>query len=168
MTKDQLMNVTDDVLEIIVHQGEKRLEGQCAFADVQDARGGALVGASASLAAASVAVGAAATEIFKSFGPVSVGATIATLGFSFAAFLALWASRACNFHSAGWYPNDFARDIEARATAKELRADFALDLQYRLSKNRTALSRRGDLYNWATILLICTPVVSLAFAYLAV
>lgn len=167
MTRDQLMNATDDVVKIIVTQGEKRLDGQCAFAEVQDARGGALIGASASLAAAAVAVGAAAAELFGATSPVSIGAIIATIGFSLAAWLALWSSRACNFHSAGWYPNDFAGDVEQGRTARDLEVDFALDLQHRLAQNRTALVRRGELYNRATYALLTTPVVALIAAYLA-
>lgn len=168
MTRDMLMKVDDVVLEIIVQQGEKRLEGQCAFAAVQDERSGSLVGASASLAAAAVAVGAAGTEIFDGFGPVSFGAVIAALGFCVTAGLALWSGRAKNFHSAGWYPNDFAHDVERGASPKELKVDFAMDLQMRLSQNHSILASRGKRYNYATYVLVGTLVVSLIAAYLAV
>ncbi|MNS62960.1 hypothetical protein D3C72_960430 [compost metagenome] len=161
------MNAADDVVKIIVTQGEKRLEGQCAFAEVQDSRGGALIGASVSLAAAAVAVGAAAAEIVGVISPICVGAIVATVGFSTAALLALWSGRACNFHAAGWYPNDFADDVELGRSAREIEIDFALDLQHRLSENRTALIRRGELYNSATYALLGTPLAALIFSILA-
>lgn len=167
MTRDQLMNAPDDVVQIIVMQGEKRLEGQCAFAEVQDARGGALIGASVSLAAASVAVAAAAAQWLGFDSVVSVGAICATVGFSAAALLALWSGRACNFHSAGWYPNDFAADLVAGRSADDIQVDFVLDLQHRLSENKAALVRRGDLYNWATYCLLATPVITLIAAVIA-
>ena len=167
MTRDQLMSASDGVMSIVVTQGEKRLESQCAFAEVQDARSGALVGASVSLAAAAVAVAVGGAQLVGLEGPVIAGATIATLGFSLSALLALWSGRACNFHAVGWYPNDFKDDIAAQRTVKDLEVDFALDLQYRLSQNRTALIRRGDLYNWATYCLLGKPVVSLVAGLLA-
>ncbi|WP_438852965.1 hypothetical protein [Brevundimonas nasdae] len=167
MTRDQLMNASDGVMAIVVMQGEKRLEGQCAFAEVQDARGGALVGASVSLSAAAVAVAVGGAQLVGLGGPVSVGAVIATLGFSLSALLALWSGRACNFHAPGWYPNDFKDDIATGRTVRDLEVDFALDLQHRLSQNRTALIRRGDLYNWATYCLLGTPIAALVAGLLA-
>lgn len=118
------MNAADDVVKIIVTQGEKRLDGQCDFV------------ASASLAAATVAVGAAAAELFGATSPVSVGAIIGTIGFSLAAWLALWSGRACNFHAAGWYPSDFAGDVEQGRTARDIEVDFVLDLSARCKSIR--------------------------------
>lgn len=167
MTKDQLMGAADDVVEIVVTQGEKRLEGQCAFAEVQDARGGALVQAAVALAAAAAGVCAGAAGLKGVESPLAWAAGAATLGFSVSSLLALWASRACNFHSAGWYPNDFADDLTNKRCAKSIRSDIALDLQIRLSQNFTALNRRGELYNAATIVLLATPVASLVVGLIA-
>lgn len=58
-------------------------------------------------------------------------------------------------------PNDFAGDIVARRTVSDINIDFALDLQHRLSENRTALVWRGSLYNGATITLLVTPLAAL-------
>lgn len=166
MTREQLLNAGDAIVKIIVAQAEKRLEGQVAFAAVQDARGGALVSGSVALGAAAAAVAAGAFTLKGIGSPIGLSAAVATLGFSSAAFVALWASRACNFHSSGWYPNDFAQDLADGKTVKELDADFALDLQIRLSQNRTALIKRGDLYNAATYVLLGTPLVTLLIAAL--
>jgi hypothetical protein len=162
-----LMRAADDVVEIVVTQGEKRLEGQCAFAEVQDARGGALVQAAVALAAAAAGVCAGAAGLKGIESPLAWAAGMATLGFSVASLLALWASRACNFHSPGWYPNDFADDLVNSRCVRSIRADIALDLQIRLSQNFTALNRRGGLYNAATIALLATPIVALVAGLLA-
>lgn len=167
MTRDEILNARDDVLAIVVAQGEKRLDGQCTFAEVQDARGGALISASVTLAAAALAVAVAAAEFAEARGPISLGSIVATLGFSLSAWLALWSTRACNFHHAGWYPNDFAADIADGRTSRDIAIDFALDLQHRLSENRRALIRRGDLYNRATWVLLGTPLVALLIAFIA-
>ncbi len=167
MTRDQLMNAEDGILKVIIAQGEKRLDGQCAFASVQDARSGSFVGASVALAAAALTVAAAAITLKGVASPVAVGAIVATIGFSTSSFLGLWGSRACNFHAAGWYPNDFADDVTDGRSLKDLDVDFAIDLQCRLSENRTALIRRGDFHNAATILLLATPLLGLIAALLA-
>lgn len=167
MTKDQLMNGGDAILRIIVSQGEKRLDGQVGFAAIQDARGGALVSASVALGAAAAGIAAGALSLKGLGSPITVAAIVATIGFGLASFLGLWAGRACNFHSPGWYPNDFADDLSNGTSEMGLLADFALDLQHRLSENRTALIRRGDFYNAATYALLLTPGFALVAAFLA-
>lgn len=167
MTRDQLLSAPDGIVKIIVTQGEKRLEGQVAFAAVQDARGGSLVSASVALAAAAVGVAMAGLTLKGLASPITVGAIAGGLGFSVSSFLGLWASRACNFHAAGWYPNDFAADVAERRPVAELEVDFALDLQSRLSENMTALVRRGDFYNAATYVLLATPILALVAGLMA-
>lgn len=167
MTRDQLLNAGDAILKIIVAQGEKRLDGQVGFAAVQDARGGALVGASVALGAAAAGIAAGALSLRGLGSPISVAAIVATVGFGIASFLGLWASRACNFHAAGWYPNDFAQDVADRVAETALLADFVLDLQIRLSENKTALIRRGDFYNAATYALLVTPAAAVIAAIIA-
>lgn len=167
MTRDQLMNAGDAILEIVVAQAEKRLEGQVGFAAVQDARGGALVSASVALGAAAVGIAATAISVKGVGSPIAIAAIVATVGFALASCFGLWAGRACNFHTAGWYPNDFAADVADRVSRTSLMVDFALDLQIRLSQNRSALVRRGDLYNLATYILLGTPPAALIASILA-
>jgi len=155
------------VLKTIVEQGEKRLEAQCTFADAQDERGGGLVNAAAALAAASVALAAGAASVKGLNDPLTTGAAVGTIGFTAAAAIALWGLRSTSFHSCGWFPNDFAQDIRDRRGEKDLLADFALELQHRLSENKTALDKRGDFYNAGTIALLVTPVVALLLAFLS-
>lgn len=164
MTRDDLRDAGDDVVTLIVAQGEKRLAGQCSFAEVQDTRGAALISASVALAAAAAALAAAGVQLTGGMSRVAWAGAVATVGFSASAFLALWSTRACNFHSAGWYPNDFADDVSAKRSVAEMTIDFAFDLQHRLSENRTALVRRGNLYNAATITLLGTPLAALMAA----
>lgn len=167
MSPLDLSKASDAILKLITAEAQKRLDGQVSFANSQDARAGFLVGASVSLAAASAGVAVAAAQ-FKQAGTVIIaGALIATVGFTTAAVLALWASRACNFDSPGWYPNDFASDLRDGRSERAIAQDIVLDLQIRLRRNRNALVKRGNLYNAATWALLVTPLASLLAAYFA-
>lgn len=173
MIPDDLSNASESVLEIVVDQGERRLAAQCAFADAQDQRASAVVNASTALAGAAVALAAGAAASMKAgraeylSNPLVVGAAAAAVGFSIAATLALWALRSRGFHGAGYYPADFIQDVAAGKERRALLIDFALELQGRLSDNRSALEGRGDRFNAAAWTLAATPVFALVVAYVS-
>lgn len=167
MSPQDFANANDAILKLIITEGEKRLDGQVSFANSQDARSGSLVGASVSLAAAAAGIAVAAAELTEAGAPVIIGAMVATFGFTIAAVLALWASRACNFDAPGWYPKDFKADVAGNRSEREIQIDFALDLEIRLRRNRKALIKRGNLYNAATWALLLTPGAAVLCSYLA-
>ena len=165
MIRDDLEGVDESVLELIVDQAEKRLSAQCAFADAQDQRGTALVNAAAALAAAAVALGGGSIAALGETTPVAIGGFVAMLGFTVAACIGLWALKSSGFHAVGFYPNDFTEDAQKKRTLRELREDFILDLQGRLTENGTSLDRRGRRIDRAAIAMILTPVAAMIAAY---
>jgi hypothetical protein len=160
MTRDQLLKAKPGIVALIREQAEKRLENQCGFADAQDGKGGALLTASASLAAASAAVAAAGLALERDVLPLLVGTGLATIGFSLAGGLAVWALRSEGFHAVGWYPQDFEDDLARKASAETVEADFVIALQSRLSENNQILERRGDRLNWSSYLLFGSPLAA--------
>lgn len=161
-SRTDLLAAPEAVLKIIVEQGEKRLSGQVAFADAQDQRGGAIINAAVALAAAAVALGAA--NITKP--ALLAGSIVAVFGFSVAASLAMWALRSRGFHSLGYYPSDFNDDLVSHRNVQDLLADYAQELQHRLSQNKPILDERGALTNLATWVLLATPIAALIMAYI--
>lgn len=160
MTRDQLLQAKPGIVALIRGQGEKRLENQCGFASAQDSKGSALLTAASSLAAASAAVGAACLALERDVQPLLVGTTLATIGFSVAGALALWALRSEGFHAVGWYPQDFADDLDQKLPSEYVEADFVIALQSRLSENKVILERRGDRLNWSSYLLFGSPLIA--------
>lgn len=167
MTRDQLLKAKAGIVALIREQGEKRLENQCAFMDAQDNKGGALLTGATALAAAAVAVASGAAALVDSASPLIVGGAVAAVGFSLSSALSVISLRSTGFHAVGWYPNDFAADLENGHSSEEVEADFVLALQERLSENRKVLDRRGDLQDWASYLLLATPLAALISVYLA-
>lgn len=167
MIRDDLEGAPAPVLGIITEQGEKRLEAQCSFADAQDTRGTSLINAAAALAAAALALGGGSFATLGRSAPLTIGSLVAVAGFTAAACVALWALRSDTFHSCGWYPADFVEDLRAGRSADDLRRDFALDLQHRLSQNAATLDTRGRRLNAAAVVMIVTPLAALAVAYVA-
>lgn len=88
------------------------------------------------------------------------------LGVTAAACIGLWALRSAGFHSCGFYPSDFVDDIQAGKSVRDLKEDFALDLQIRLTANKKALDRRGRITDMATLGLIATPILAAIAAYI--
>lgn len=166
MTREQLLQAQPGIVALIREQGEKRLECQNSFADALDGKGGTLLTAATSLAAASAAVAAGTLGFDEPVTPLLVAGSVATLLFSASAGLAAWSLRSTGFHSVGWYPQDFAADLENRLSSAEVEADFVLALQERLSENRPILSRRGDRQNWAGYLLLAAPFIASVLALL--
>ncbi|GLS02731.1 hypothetical protein GCM10007859_27620 [Brevundimonas denitrificans] len=164
MTRDQLLKAKPGIVGLIREQAEKRLEAQGESADAQDVKGAAFLTAGASLAAAATAL-AAASMAFKPL-PISAifGASLAAVGFTAGSALAAWSLRSVGFHTCGWYPQDFAGDLEQRLSPKEVEADFVIALQSRLSENRPILERRGDRLNWSSYLMLATPIAALICA----
>lgn len=166
MTREDLLNSNEAVLKALVQQAEKRLEAQNAFANAQDQRCGAVINAAVALAAGSAALAAGALSKDNHNMVLAAAAAVGAIVFTIAAGIAMWANRARDFHSAGYYPHDFSQDLHPSKTEKDLLADFALDLQIRLVFNKSVLSRRGAMANWATGILLASPVLALAAAYL--
>jgi hypothetical protein len=167
MTRDDLLNSNEAVLKALVQQAEKRLEAQNAFANSQDQRCAAVIGAAVAMAAGAAALAAGALSKDNHNLPLAVGAAIGAVGFTVAAAVAMWANRSRGFHSTGYFPHDFAQDLDPGKTEKDLLTDFALDLQIRLSFNKGVLSARGTAANWATGMLLAAPIAALIAAFLA-
>lgn len=167
MTREQLLQAQPGIVALIREQAEKRLEGQNAFAAALDSKGGTLLAAAASLAAASAAVAAGALGLDNPAAPLIIAGAAATLLFSASSALAAWSLRSTGFHSVGWYPQDFAGDLENRLSPGEVEADFVIALQERLSENRPILARRGDRQNLATYFLLAAPLLAGVAALIA-
>jgi hypothetical protein len=170
VVRDDLEDADEAVLEVILDQGEKRLTAQCTFADAQDQRGSSIVNSATALAAAAVAlaVSSAASSKAHTLGqmlsPLVTGSSVAALGFSVAAAIALWSLKSRGFHGCGYYPKDFTLDLHNKKSLEQIQKDFVLDLQLRLVENGKVLSARGQWFDWASRILIATPAVALVAA----
>ena len=167
MTRDQLLDAKPGIVALIRDQAEKRLDAQCGFAVAQDAKGSALLTAATSLAAASAAVCAAGLALDNDLLPLLVGTGLATIGFTLAGGLAVWALRSEGFHAVGWYPQDFADDLAQKLPAETIEADFVIALQSRLAENKAVLERRGNRLNSSSYLLFGSPLAAAVVAMVA-
>ncbi len=148
------------VRKLIHTQAASRLESQCAFAGSQDSRAVTLISASTSLGAAATAISIAASATADR-APLAWAAGVATLGFALAAGLALLSLRSRGFHAQGWYPHDFAGDIEAGKAIAEIEDDVIQDLEIRLRHNSRVLQERGRIFNAAAMIVAATPLLAL-------
>jgi hypothetical protein len=165
MTREQLLEAKPGIVSLIRDQGERRLENQCSFMDALDVKGSALLTGSSSLAAAAAAVASGAAALKPPLEALIWGGTTSAIGFTVAAILAVISQRSSGFHSVGWFPRDFAADLENEVSMEGLEADFVVALQPRLSENRKILARRGDLQDWGSYVLLGTPLAALITAY---
>ena len=159
LSEADLAGADEAVLKVIVEQGEKRLSAQCDFVEVQEARAGDFSTAAATIAAGAVAV--AGATIGNAGHMLFSAASVATVGFSAAAAVAFWSIRSGDFDSVGWYPVDFVDDLRNKRSGAEVRNDFILDLDIRLSRNAASLARRGKLFNIAAGLMVATAPLAL-------
>lgn len=138
-----LKAATEEELNAILSQAERRLDALNGFATAADQRAATVAGASVALSAAASAV--ALQALGKSVAdPVSVGAAMSAVMFFFAAYWAMQSAQCLDVHPPGYRPEDFVEDVQTRKPNVKRLAEMAEDLNERLEFNSRQLSWRGS------------------------
>lgn len=149
----------------IISQAEQRLFGQMQFATAADQRSATVSGAATALATLSFGISAQAIASGKA-SAFGVAAAIVGLGFAVAAWFALKSARCQDFHPAGFYPENFRRDVQSRKPMAKVQLEIAEDLNERLIFNSNILTWRGRQIDVATNIMFLSPFFGVLFVVL--
>ena len=158
----ELMTATDDSLDLIVQESDKRIAAQVQVMLATDSRSNALLAAGTALAAASFGVAASQYQS-QQFSPLVVGAVVTATTAAVAAALAVWALWPRGVETSGWSPILFLPDLRASKSKKQILAEIAAHNQAKIDGNtKCNMSIANRARATMIVLIIAVPLGAIA------
>jgi hypothetical protein len=158
LTEADFASANDDMLNLILTEGDKRLAAQGALMLAADTRASGVLAAAVALAAAGIAV-AAGESAKTSITPLLTSAAvfgIFAIAAAVAAVMALWPT---NVQSLGWNPALFVEDMSKGIGLLEVKAQMCAQLTKRIRTNRACASGLSLRIRISMLLLVLAPII---------